>query len=290
MDLCERLKSGDLGGAIRSALESVRSNASDPETRFLLAELLCFRGEFSKADSHLEVVSKQSPELGLSAVHRRQLIRAASIRQSCFGEGVVPEFLPPIDANARFQLKLWAEHRAGDGAAVSDLQNRLNRYCDELTGSCNGQRFRGFADLDDSTQSCLELLTATGRYFWIPWHRIESLDFEPVKRPRDLLWRSVRVRVRDGPESIAYIPVQCPLTSSAHGDAAVLGRETSWEERPTGVTVGIGQRILRVGDEDVPVLELSSLSFDELDQALTLHDESDDLGTTDDGDGGDRRR
>lgn len=262
MQALERLNAGDLSGAIRTAQESLKAKPADPSQRFLLADLLCFRGDFERAEGHYETVMKQSPDWALPTAMARHLVRAASMRQHCFVDGAVPEFVAPIDEVAEIQLRLWTDHRGGDAAGVQSGLERLQEYGDRQVGQCDGKPFVSFRDLDDSTLSCLEVMTDGGKYYWVPWHRVEALDFEPVTGHRDLLWRTARLQVRGGPDATVHVPVQYPATSSGHTDALLLGRETDWEEYATGLTGGIGQRVFMAGDEEVPVLEIKSLRFD----------------------------
>jgi hypothetical protein len=39
-------------------------------------------------------------------------------------------------------------------------------------------------DLDDLTASFLEVLTCTGRYYWVGWEQIERLTFEAERGQR----------------------------------------------------------------------------------------------------------
>ncbi len=264
MRALELFNDGKLGEAIGAATAEVKSHPVDVSKRLILAELLCFIGEFEKADKHLETAFMQSPDLNLPTALGRQLIRAATARRKCFDDGAVPDMLAPADPIVEQQLKLWALHRAGDAHQVAESMERVQGYCDRTGGAADELTFIGFRDLDDSTAACLEVLTSTGKYYWVPWHRIESLVFEPVTRPRDLLWREAHILVREGPDAVVYVPVSYPATTVDDGDAAILGRETQWRESETGVTTGIGQRIFLIDDQEKAILDLEQIQFNNL--------------------------
>jgi len=45
--------------------------------------------------------------------------------------------------------------------------------------------FDDLRDADDIMGGTFEVLTTTGKYFWIPMERIVTATFHPPKRPRD---------------------------------------------------------------------------------------------------------
>jgi len=264
MRALELFNDGKLTAAIGEAIEEVKSHPADVSKRLILSELLCFIGEYEKADKHLETAFMQSPDLNLPTALGRQLIRAATARRKWFDDCAVPDMLAPLDPIVEQQLKLWTLHRAGDADRVVESINDLQAYCDHTRGQADESPFTGFRDLDDSTATCLEVLTSTGKYYWVPWHRIELLEFEPIRRPRDLLWREAHLLVREGPDAVVYIPVSYPATTVDDGDAALLGRTTQWQESDTGAATGIGQRIFLIDDQEKAILDLQQIRFNEL--------------------------
>ena len=99
------------------------------------------------------------------------------------------------------------------------------------------------------------------------WERIEQLEFKPPRFLRDLLWRPAEMVIRGGPEALVYVPVLY-FGSHRSEDAEIrLGRKTDWQEMPGGPTAGVGQRMLLVGDDAVPILSIGRLSFSQVDTA-----------------------
>ena len=76
-----------------------------------------------------------------------------------------------------------------------------------MTGTCDDQPFDDLRDLDELTASFFEVLTSTGKYFWIPLERVDTVEFRAWERPRDLLWRRAHMVVRGGPDGEVYLPV-----------------------------------------------------------------------------------
>jgi type VI secretion system protein ImpE len=129
-----------------------------------------------------------------------------------------------------------------------------------VTGQCADKAFNEFRDADDLIAGNLEVLTTTGKYYWIPIERIISAEFHPPARQRDLLWRRVSMIVADGPEGDVYMPAIYPATGPV-SDAERLGRETNWRDAGCGMVCGAGQKTFLVGDEGIEVMALTRLRF-----------------------------
>jgi type VI secretion system protein ImpE len=110
--------------------------------------------------------------------------------------------------------------------------------------------------------SVLEVITSGGKYFWIPFSRIESIEFAKPERPRDLLWRRAHLIVADGPDGEVFIPVIYAGTTAEADESFRLGRATEWKGAEATPIRGIGQRVFQVGREDIPIMDLGMVTFD----------------------------
>ena len=79
-DATAHFQAGRLADAVTAALAEVKANPGDTARRVFLAELLCFTGEFERADRQLDVIGDQDPGAALGLALFRQLIRAAQAR------------------------------------------------------------------------------------------------------------------------------------------------------------------------------------------------------------------
>ena len=120
-------------------------------------------------------------------------------------------------------------------------------------------------DADDLLASCFEVITTTGKYFWIPPERVLLLEFHDAKRPRDLFWRRATMQVADGPDGEVYLPALYPPTTgtaTAMTDALRLGRATDWHQAGDGgPTLGLGAVTILVGEEALTWLEMDKVNF-----------------------------
>lgn len=253
---------GKLDDAIQAALTAVKANPGDKNMRFFLAELLCFGGEWERADRQLDSVVQQSTDANLLALLFRQLIRAEIIRDQVFSEGRAPELVVALPRDAELQLELCAALRLKHGADVPKLVSAAEEARGAPSGECNGQAFTGIRDLDDRIAGVLEVLTANGKYFWVPWASVKTLELEKPQRPMDLLWRKASIDVAEGPEGEVYIPTRYPGAASPDWDAQLrLGRSTAWRGDEDTAVTGMGLRMLLAGEEALSIMELTSLSL-----------------------------
>ena len=230
MDAQSLYRAGHLKEAIDALGDELRKQPLDTKRRTFLFELLCFAGEYDRAAKHLDVLSDASPEAASGAMLYRSALHAERERQSMFANNTLP---------------LGHEHPSSPG---------------EL----NGEPFDGIADADPRIGANLEAFIA-GSYTWIPFHYIESIETEPPKRLRDLLWlpailrTTADFRLQDLGEVL--LPVVAPLSWKHSDDAVRLGRATVWEESTEYGDLPLGQKLLLRGEADEPFLDLRKLTF-----------------------------
>jgi type VI secretion system protein ImpE len=259
MNAGEHYRAGNLAEAVATATAAVKSQPQDVGSRGLLAELLCFAGDLERADKQLDALNQLDPQLTVGVALFRQLIRAAQARQQFFNEGRLPEFLQKPSPELELRLEASVRLRADEPRAAAELLAKADQAHVPITGVCDGADFDDLRDLDDLTASVLEVLTSTGKYYWVPLDQIELLELRAPQRPRDLLWRAAHLVVRGGPDGEVYIPVLYPGSAGAADDAIRLGRATDWIGGDGAPTRGLGQRIFWVGQTDRPFLEISTI-------------------------------
>jgi type VI secretion system protein ImpE len=256
----ERFDSGDLQGAIEEQLSVVKSNPTDGDQRFFLAELLALDGAWERADRQLDTVLQQTTGTSVYPLLFRQLLRAELIRRQVLTEGRTPELVTEKDDSIELQLRLGLADRTGESSDVPELINRVGTLSDVVSGQCDGEPFRGLLDADLRLGLIAEILTATGRYFWVPWARFQSIEFAPTERPLDLIWRKATVQINGGPDGEVYMPVRYTVTENWDDDAK-LGRSTQWIDGTPGILRGVGQRLLLLGEQDRSILEITKIEF-----------------------------
>ncbi|MGA7343436.1 MAG: type VI secretion system accessory protein TagJ [Terracidiphilus sp.] len=231
MDALSLYRAGELQAAIDALGVELKKQPLDAKRRTFLFELLCFAGEFDRAEKHLDILSDANPEAAAGAMLYRSALHAERERQDMFARGALP---------------LGTSHPSP-------------------AGELNGEKFTGLADADPRIGAHLEAFIA-GSYTWIPFAYIEAIETEAPKRLRDLLWipavlhTTEAFRLQDLGEVL--LPVIAPLSSKNSDDAVRLGRTTVWQDDPEYGQLPVGQKLLLCGEDELPFLEMRKLTFD----------------------------
>lgn len=224
-------QAGKLDEAVAALSAELRDNPADAKRRTFLFELLCFQGQYDRAEKHLQVLAGGGPEAQLGATLYLSALHAEKTRDKLFES---KDYSPaPEDAAPR-------------------------------RGTMNGKPFGSFEDADPRLGPRLELF-AGGAYLWIPLEHIETIETEKPTRLRDLLWMPAMVKTgpafRGTELGEVLLPVLAPFSYKDADDQVRLGRATGWEEAD-GVNVPFGQRLFCVDGEDIPILDIRRVEFE----------------------------
>ncbi|MFB3829129.1 MAG: type VI secretion system accessory protein TagJ [Bryobacteraceae bacterium] len=220
----ELFQAGKLAEAIQALAQEVRNSPTDARRRTFLFELLCFAGEWDRAEKHLDVLAQAGKDAELGALMYRAALHGERTRAELFEKAQYPLEAAPA-----------------------------------VTGTLNGSAFESIEDSDPRIGARLEIFAA-GRYLWLPFAHIASIEMQAPKRLRDLLWAPAIVRT--GPSfkgrelGEVLVPVLAPLTFRNADDAVRLGRTTVWEDG-----IPCGQKMFDVDGEEFPILEIRNLEF-----------------------------
>lgn len=231
----ELYKAGHLNEAIKALSAELRDNPTDSKRRTFLFELLCFAGEYERADKQLEVLAQAGPASEMGVLLYRSALYAERQRQDVFERGEFPS----------------------SQAADEDSPSR--------GGTANGKSFTEFSDADPRTGAKLEIFAA-GNYLLLPLEHVASIEIPPPKKLRDLIWTPAAVRTTaafKGTElGEILLPVLAPFSWRHPEQAVRMGRMTVWE-KPEGseYQIPFGQKMWLVDDEEIPFLELRALEF-----------------------------
>src|SRR6266567_6897351 len=86
----ELYQAGRLSDAIKALSAELRDNPTDVKRRTFLFELLCFAGEYERADKQLEVLAQAGPQSEMGVLLYRSALFAERQRQDVFERGEFP--------------------------------------------------------------------------------------------------------------------------------------------------------------------------------------------------------
>lgn len=231
MSARQLFRDGKLDAAIEALGAEVRDNPTDAQRRTFLFELLCFAGQYGRAEKHLDVLGNNGPQAGMGALLYRSAIHAERTRQELFTTGDYP-------------------HSVTSGLPVH--------------GTLNGTPFESLTDADPRIGARLEIFAA-GQYTWLPLEHVATVRLSPPSRLRDLLWAPAVVRTgaafRGTELGEVLIPALTPLAWRDPNDAVRLGRVTEWRAADDDTELPAGQKMLLVDGEEFPLLEVRELDI-----------------------------
>jgi type VI secretion system protein ImpE len=228
----ELFRAGKLDEAVQALGAELRDNPADAKRRTFLFELLCFAGEYPRAEKQLDVLASDGRSAEMGAMLYRAALHAERIRQTIFEKQDYPLTGPESDVPA--------------------------------SGTLNGKPFQVFSDADPRLGERLEVFAA-GDYLWIPLQHIASVELQAPTRLRDLLWIPAIVRTGasfKGKElGEVLLPVLSPLSWKHPDNQVRLGRATDWQDDGSGTVVPVGQKLFAVDEDEIPLLDIRKLEF-----------------------------
>ncbi len=224
-------------GNVRQALDALaghlRNKPTDLAARTSLFEALCFAGELDRAEKHLNLLAGSNEQAKIGAILYFSAIHAERERHQMYKNQSFPK------SSAR----------------------------SNLSGKLNGKPFREIRDVDNDLGARLEVFGA-GSFMWIAFDHISSITIVPPKRLRDTLWKPAFIRT--GPKfqgqelGEVLLPAVYPFSFTYPDESVWLGRQTLFVE-DGDTSYPLGQKTLIVDGEEVPLLEVRTLEFDDLD-------------------------
>ncbi|WP_310568708.1 type VI secretion system accessory protein TagJ [Gemmatimonas sp.] len=219
---------GQLGAAIEALGVELRNFPADAQRRTFLFELLTFAGDWARAQKQLDVLAKNGHMAEAGTMLYRSAIEAERVREHMFDTGDFPTTVAPSP----------------------------------VSGTLNGEPFASIEDADPRLGARLEVI-AGGRYLWIPFAHLASLSMTPPARLRDLHWAPAQLRTGPSVADKELGEILLPALSVGawrHAEDEIrLGRATDWEDLPSGEFAPVGQKLLRVDDRLVPLVDVREL-------------------------------
>ena len=227
----ELFAAGKVREAEKMLTAYLREHPSDLSQRTFLFELLCFSGDYARAEKQLAVLAAGSVESETGAIVYYAALHAEKTRHELFEKQAFPT-----------------------GSTLSPK------------GKFNGKPFSQLRDADPDIGARLEVFAA-GSYVWIPFQHLASIEMGPPQRLRDTLWAPAVVQAASSFQGMdlgeVLIPAIYPFSWKNPDEAVWLGRVTDWAADEEGREYPSGQKVLLVDGEEIPFLEVRSIEFDD---------------------------
>ena len=231
MTTTELFQAGRLEETIDAVSAEMKANPTDLRRRTFLFELLCFSGDYDRAEKQLALLADENKQAAIGGLLYRGAINAEKTRTEMFQQERFPLTSAPAPVH----------------------------------GSLNGKPFSRIEDADPRLGARLEVFAA-GDYMWISFADIALLEIDPPKRLRDLLWTPARLKTgpsfQDRDLGEVLLPTLAALSSQHPDDAVRLGRASEWCSDENGREAPYGAKMLLVDGEEFPLLEVRRLEIE----------------------------
>src|SRR5436309_3128595 len=147
MTTTDLFQAGRLDETIAAVSAELKSNPTDARRRTFLFELLCFSGDYDRAEKQLALLADKSKESALGSLLYRGAMNAEKTRTEMFQKESFP-----VSAGSTIPVR----------------------------GTLNGKPFSKLEDPDPRLGARLEVFAA-GDYMWISFADIALLEIDPPK-------------------------------------------------------------------------------------------------------------
>ena len=255
----QRLSEAPLSEQIERISTHLRAQPTTASHRWALFQLLCIKGEWTRAIQQLQTWAMLDPGQAETAQVYRDLIRAEGWRKQVVEGRARPGFAlePPATIEGLLSaLRLAADEQSeqADDARETALGTAPTVAVRIPQGTA-----AWIADSDSRFGPVCEVITA-GHYRWVPFADLVAWRVSQPAKLVDLVWAPCTLTLTDKSIVHGFMPARYP--GSETGDDAVrLGRETVWQTHGrTGVT-GLGQKTWATDQGDFSLFELANAEF-----------------------------
>lgn len=260
----ESFRAGNLDQSFQQLQDQVRNDPSDVKNRIFIFQIMLVQGQWERALNQLNVVCEMDASTLLMAQTYREAIQCEAFRDKVFSG----EHSPLIFGKPEQWLALLIEavklvaNEQYDSAAK--LRNEAFELAPVTTGSINGDKFEWIADADTRLGPVLEVILS-GRYYWIPFHRIKSIVIEEPEDLRDSVWLPAQFTWANAGQAVGFIPTRYPGSEKADSETIRMAKSTEWQDCGSEIYLGTGQRMLATDNDEHPLMDIREILLDTVD-------------------------
>lgn len=238
-----------------AATAAVRSAPSDASARMKLFRLLVASRQWQRAATQLETASSLDSGLGFTAVVYGRAVACERFRDEVFAG----RRTPVIAGEPSPWLALMIEALRVEPSAAQGLRSEALEQAEAVCGRINGEAFEWIADADSRLGPVIECFI-DGKYYWLPFDRVERIDIPEPDDVLDLIWASSEIRLASGGSKHALLPVRY-VCSQEVDDDLLMSRKTVWVDDGGGGYEGLGQRIWTTDRSELGLLDVRTLGI-----------------------------
>jgi type VI secretion system protein ImpE len=254
MDARETLRAGDPAGALEMLKREVRKSPRDVRLRTFLFQLFCVYGQWDRAITQLAAAGELDPAAVPMAQAYRTAIRCEVLRARVFAGTRTPTVFGEAEPWIPLLVEANRLRATGHPDEAARLRDDAFEQAPTATGTLNGEPFAWIADADSRLGPMLEAIVE-GKYWWVPFHHLRTLDVEAPADLRDQIWMPAHFVWSNGGEGFGFVPTRYPGLDPDADTALLLSRRTEWREDGDWF-LGHGQRMLATDTGETALMDV----------------------------------
>ena len=254
----QTLREGDLEETLAGLQARVRKDPSNAKHRVFLFQLLALLGQWDRALTQLKVAGELDAGTLAMVQTYREALNCEVLRGEIFAGRRSPLVFGKPDEWVALMLE--AQRLIADGAfeAAREMRDRALEAAPATAGEIDGSPFEWITDGDSRLGPVLEAIV-NGRYYWVPFRRIEALVIEKPVDLRDLVWMPAYFTWSNGGQAAGLIPTRYPGSESSSDPNLRRGNRTEWMERPGDTYLGMGQRMFFTDAGEYALMDIRNI-------------------------------
>lgn len=256
----DRLREGDLDESLRQLQEQVRKDPANAKHRIFLFQLLALMGQWERAMNQLNVAGELDAGTLAMVQTYREALRCEVLRGEIFAGRRSPLVFGTPDEWLALLMEAQSLLAQGAGEQARAMRERALEAAPTTAGTIDGASFDWIMDGDNRLGPVLEAIV-NGRYYWIPFQRIRSIQIEEPADLRDLVWMPAFFTWANGGESAGLIPTRYPGSEASADPEVRRSRRTEWLEQSGGAYVGQGQRMFYTDSGEYALMAVRSITL-----------------------------
>jgi type VI secretion system protein ImpE len=245
------------GVTLKTAISQVKANPTDANLRVGLFRLFALTGQWDRAVTQLTAAMELKAENALYSKAFLACIACERFRAEVFAGKRMPMLIG--EPEPWIPLMIQALEAPLPASKVKWWDQALE-LASPSAGKLNGEAFEWIADADSRLGPLFEAFI-DGKYYWLPYSQLASLDFHTPVDLIETVWQSVEIEFENGGSKSAYVPARYPGSESHLDQQIVRGVKTEWQAIDDRYALGLGQKILTTDSGDFPILECQHIEL-----------------------------
>lgn len=254
------LREARVAEALARAQDAVRKEPAAAAHRIVLFELLCLLARWDKAMTQLNVAADLDANFTLIAQMLRPALNCEALRTDIFAGTRTPLIFGEPEEWLGLMVEALRLSAQGHIAQSQELRARALELAPAAPGLADEKPFEWIADMDTRLGPILEAIVS-GKYYWVPFHHLQAIEIEAPTEARDLVWINAKLRLANGGDAPALIPVRYHHSEEGEEGPLLLARATSWIDDGDGFFRGRGQRTLATDADEFGILSVRRIEF-----------------------------